>query len=271
MGAKIELRGKRFHRYVVLGEAGRAKDGSILWKCICDCGTVKVIGSHNLRSGVIKSCGCLMKEMVREQIIKRNKTKWMREINKIDLSGQKFGRLIVLEEAGCDKLDNVMWKCRCDCGTIKTIRGDSLRSGHTQSCGCLQKEKAFEAFTGKNNPNFGKDFSGSNSSRWNPYLTDEERQIARKYPEYYEWLKDVYERDDYTCQCCGDNKGGNLNAHHLEAYANNPELRVTIENGVTLCDECHVDFHRQYGYGNNTNEQFEEFRGGIHDCQIRIN
>lgn len=65
--------------------------------------------------------------------------------------------------------------------------------------------------------------------------------------------------DFYKCQCCGDNKGGSLCAHHLESYRNNPDLRTSLENGTTLCEKCYRKFHNQYGYRNNTREQFEEF------------
>lgn len=65
----------------------------------------------------------------------------------VDLTGQRFGRLIVLkynEEISKEK-HRVYWDCQCDCGTIKTIMGDSLKSGRTQSCGCLKKERCSAA------------------------------------------------------------------------------------------------------------------------------
>ena len=54
----------------------------------------------------------------------------------IDLSGQRFGKLTVIENAG--KIDgrHYFWKCQCDCGNIVTIEGSRLRSGNTKSCGC---------------------------------------------------------------------------------------------------------------------------------------
>ena len=58
----------------------------------------------------------------------------------IDISGQRFGRLIVIKENGTTKNGDIRWLCRCDCGNEKTITGSKLRSGHTQSCGCLQRE-----------------------------------------------------------------------------------------------------------------------------------
>jgi len=53
----------------------------------------------------------------------------------IDLTGKRFGRLVVVERA-----DDHRWSCRCDCGNEKTLPGDSLRSGQTRSCGCLRRE-----------------------------------------------------------------------------------------------------------------------------------
>lgn len=58
----------------------------------------------------------------------------------IDITGQRFGRLLVLENAG--KLDGrrYHWKCQCDCGNVKIIEGTRLRSGNTTSCGCKKIE-----------------------------------------------------------------------------------------------------------------------------------
>lgn len=60
-----------------------------------------------------------------------------------DLTGQKFGRLTVVEYAGRDKSNHSLWLCRCDCGEQKVIRGHDL--GRTKSCGCYQREQARKA------------------------------------------------------------------------------------------------------------------------------
>jgi len=52
------------------------------------------------------------------------------------------------------------------------------------------------------------------------------------------WRKDVFERDDYTCQECGK-KGGYLQAHHIKGWTEYPDLRRDLNNGVTLCIDCH--------------------------------
>lgn len=57
-----------------------------------------------------------------------------------DLTGERFGRLVVLERAG--KEDK--WKCRCDCGSIVIRRGSDMSRGDTRSCGCLRRELARE-------------------------------------------------------------------------------------------------------------------------------
>jgi len=55
---------------------------------------------------------------------------------------------------------------------------------------------------------------------------------------YQDWRKAVYERDEYTCQECGV-RGGILNVDHIKSFANHPALRLNIDNGRTLCLECH--------------------------------
>ena len=66
---------------------------------------------------------------------------------KIDLTGQRFGRLLVLYECGRSKGGNVLWKCRCDCGNECVVSSDALRKQHTQSCGCLRRDRIRECST----------------------------------------------------------------------------------------------------------------------------
>ncbi len=118
---------------------------------------------------------------------------------------------------------------------------------------------ANEKMRGKNNPNY------------NPKLTDQDREDRRVLPEYVNWRKEVYERDNYTCQICGDNSGGNLNAHHFVNYNQHPEQRFDKNNGTTLCVTCHIDFHHIYGRQNNTLHQFKEYEASCLLGCIKIN
>ena len=87
-----------------------------------------------------------------------------------------------------------------------------------------------------------------------------ERKLRVSNWRYAQWRTDVFERDEYTCQCCGDKKGKNLNAHHLFSYSDNKEVRLDADNGITLCIACHTYFHRLFGYGGNTKGQFLKFK-----------
>lgn len=61
-----------------------------------------------------------------------------------DICGMRFGRLTVAEYAGVTESKRAQWLCTCDCGDEVVVYGGDLRSGHTQSCGCLQREKIRE-------------------------------------------------------------------------------------------------------------------------------
>jgi 5-methylcytosine-specific restriction endonuclease McrA len=71
-----------------------------------------------------------------------------------------------------------------------------------------------------------------------------QRQGERITMELKRWRFEVYVRDDFSCKHCGDNRGGNLNAHHIKPWAANPELRFNLDNGITLCVACHWLAHR---------------------------
>lgn len=65
--------------------------------------------------------------------------------------------------------------------------------------------------------------------------------------------KTCFIRDNYTCQICGKS-GGTLNAHHIEPWNVNIELRFNINNLITLCVQCHHHFHDKYGYNCNSDD-----------------
>lgn len=91
------------------------------WLCRCACGNEKIIEGINLRNGDTRSCG---------------ECHSLESPNKINEVGNRYGHLLVLEEAG-RKDGRVEWLCRCDCGNLKIATGKSLRAGLVQSCGCL--------------------------------------------------------------------------------------------------------------------------------------
>lgn len=60
--------------------------------------------------------------------------------------------------------------------------------------------------------------------------------------DYVLWREAIYNKFDGTCQLCSK-KGGVMHAHHKKEYANNPEKRYAIDNGILLCEECHKKLH----------------------------
>lgn len=70
--------------------------------------------------------------------------------------------------------------------------------------------------------------------------------------QYKKWRRQVYERDNFRCQICGQ-VGGNLNAHHIKTFKDYPELRFELSNGITLCERCHRDLHKRIRYAGKKN------------------
>lgn len=108
--------GNKFGDWTVLSYAGNQK-----YNCRCSCGIEKLVDVRLLRNGESTSCG-------------HNTTGFK------DITNQTFGYLTPLEYLG-----NHIWKCKCKCGQYVDVHGYSLRSGNTKSCGCMQKELAFNS------------------------------------------------------------------------------------------------------------------------------
>lgn len=75
------------------------------------------------------------------------------------------------------------------------------------------------------------------------YSCTEKEGRDRNSNDYKLWRLAVYERDNYTCQECGE-RGGKLNAHHIKSWRKHPDLRFTVSNGITLCESCHKKKHK---------------------------
>jgi hypothetical protein len=98
---------------------------------------------------------------------------------------------------------------------------------------------------------------GSDHPFWKGGITPELLKI-RGSIEYELWRNSVYARDNWTCQKYKI-KGGVLNAHHILNFKSHPDLRLAIDNGITLSKRAHNEFHIKYGNNKNTREQLEEF------------
>lgn len=73
------------------------------------------------------------------------------------------------------------------------------------------------------------------------------------------WSIKVQQRDGYKCRRKGCGSSHKLHAHHIFNQADHPDLRYEVWNGVTLCQSCHITFHKIYGKVENNEEQIKEF------------
>lgn len=78
---------------------------------------------------------------------------------------------------------------------------------------------------------------GPDHQNWKGGVTSEKKKIVNS-PEYRDWRLMVFGCDNYTCRLCGQ-RGCYLSAHHIRRFADFPELRFAVSNGITLCRDCH--------------------------------
>lgn len=260
---------------------------------LCLCGTESKMSYKNVKKG--RSCAeCGKKKL------STSKTKY--DIEFIRKYFEKSGYTLVSTQYNADKLDytcscgkesSIAWRhalhhgigCR-SCGHLKI--GEAKRKYSIEDVkelfakqGKVLLENEFKnSLTpmryickcgNKSTMNLNNFFKGKDcydcrnnkisESMKDPNLTDEERILRRSLRKDKAFRTGVYVRDNYTCQCCGE-RGGEINAHHIFNFADNPEIRTDIDNGITLCIDCHVDFHKQYGKRNTTDEHLAEFIAG---------
>ena len=144
----MDLTGQRFGRLEVLGVYKIIKEHGrklVYWRCKCDCGVESTVRQASLTSGATKSCGCLRRE-TSKAIIEGVRQR----MRKRDLTGQRFGRLLVLNVCKTENVNGknrTYWRCKCDCGMEIVTGGTYLVRGSTKSCGCLRSEISSKMMT----------------------------------------------------------------------------------------------------------------------------
>lgn len=219
------LVGQRFGKLMVIESTNKRINGSIVWKCKCDCGNYKEIPTHALTSGHTQSCGCLI-----------------REVHGKDLTNQKFGKLTALYPCDYKKKSTILWHCKCDCGNECDVESYNLRAGLTQSCGCLASQGELKISILFNNKNIKfetqKSFSNCKYSKNDIKLPRFDFYVNNEYLIEYDGQQHFYpverfggdkqfiiqqQRDEYKNQWCKDN--------------NIPLIRIPYTKLDTLCIE----------------------------------
>lgn len=120
-----DIIGKKFGSFLVESFDYIDKRNVRKYKCRCDCGNVVSVNVYNLLAGRSTNCGCVRKKSLS---IKK----------KDDMIGKKFGKLTVIEKHEVNKNKKIVYKCLCECGGVCYATTQSLKSGHTSSCGCIK-------------------------------------------------------------------------------------------------------------------------------------
>ena len=197
---------------------------------MCDCGQYTIVVGGNLRSGGTKSCGC-----------------WGR----LELLGQKFGRLTVIGENGRSKSRSILWECKCICGKIVSVRADSLRNGATKSCGCLQRQQnPFISIThGRYKSRIYKAWTAMKQRCNNPKSTNYPNyggrgiKICEQWSKFENFLADMGERPEgmsieridnslgyFPENCCwATRKEQNRNSRHNHLVTYQGETKCLVE------------------------------------------
>lgn len=220
------LENEKINRWSVLGFDARRQSYLI---CECECDNVASVYISKLTSGYSKSCGCMRKD--RASSINSN------------LVGERFGRLLIIEDSGKRQNRKIVWKCLCDCGNIVYKPTTYLTTGDTQSCGCFRIDNSSKMMRALSLRNIGE-----NHYNWDGGKASK-NSVVRGSGEYSRWRMSIFYRDEFRCQICGV-ENSYLNAHHIYGFSEYIDLRFDLNNGISMCEDCHKNFHARYGRRN---------------------
>lgn len=136
--------------------------------------------------------------------------------------------------------------CSVDC------RDEFRRTGENKNCSTCGKAIYVPKRRVKDNNYCSRKCSGM-ALRKEKSVSKKKRSDA----EYSEWRMEVFTRDGFTCQKCF--KRRDIRAHHILSYKRYPKARYKVSNGITLCKDCHIEFHGTYTYTNFTELDLVEY------------
>lgn len=241
-----DMIGEKYGRWTVLDvDYGRSMSDGAYWMCECECGTISSVNRGELINGNSKSCGCYQ----RDAISGENNVNWKPNV------------INICENCG-EEYEISQWesKKRRFCCFQCFFEYTALRNGWNLGETTLTCEQCGKEYSRPSRLNgisrfcskpcqfnwMSENTRGENSPNWKIDILRDERNKKRILPENKKWVRDVLERDDYTCRICGAH-GGKLTAHHLYSYSNYPEKKFDLDNGLTICQHEHKEFHLWMG------------------------
>jgi len=283
MGKFIDLTGQVFGRLQVVKRIGTDKYGHTVWLCACICGKEVVISGTNLKRGNTKSCGCLQKELAKERrfidltgkvfgrlkVIKYVYTRdrkpyWLclcscgKEVvvsgNRLCMGATKSCGCLLREIVG-NRYRGVPLSKDQKKKFIGSRVGKPLSIEHRIKIGIGNKDKIVSEETKRK---MSEACKGERNHSWKGGITPLCGKI-RDLEEYNVWRRKVFVRDSYTCQECNKSNSGGIVAHHKIPFAYilgyykidtiNKALECNQlwdpENGITLCEPCHKQHHKE--------------------------
>lgn len=196
---KDNLLNQKFGSWIVVAPAENL-NGRTRWLCRCEnCGEEKIMYLSNLKRVSVHSC--------------------THEMNKrcMDLTGQKFGMLTVIENVYVQENGTRLWRCECDCGNTIRVSTNELITGDTKSCGCLKQPPRKLQRVCKN---CGKTFTGAPRSMYCPKCSEERKKAQKRvYNERAKYGTTRKIGQEYPCEICG-------------------ELYILVSGSQRFCKKC---------------------------------
>lgn len=128
----MNLDGQKFYSLTVLETTEQRNNyGRLLYRCRCECGNEVLATAANLKRGEVKAC---------------KRCTHLKQA--VDITGQRFGRLVAVKRTNSRRGNTYLWECKCDCGNTCYVALNALRNGNTRSCGCLHRESLPNLFLG---------------------------------------------------------------------------------------------------------------------------
>ena len=161
------------------------------------------------------------------------------------------GRLAKILKISMQKIDRMERGVSIDVNTLvvysqffnipidRIVREDLTEGNKTIIEADWKKSKDYYAYKSRENkPIFNKSNLNQNNKRT-------ERSLNKG--KLITWRNKVNKRDNYICVKCGK-KSDYIHTHHILSFTDYPSERYKIENGITLCEDCHIKFHKEYGF-----------------------
>lgn len=212
MTKQLAIQGKIFNNLKVIAPTAERKNHQVVWECECLlCGKHTFVKGCKIVNGETKGCGCLKSPK--------------------NMRGKRFGRLLVLEHVGSNNKGFALWKCLCDCGNIKIIKGSDLRTGSTKSCGCYHKEVLIKLKT---------THGLSKTKSYKYYILRRRHEREKLYDSSWTYLMEIAIHALFPiCVNCGEND--HMAVDHVCPLSKGYGLLPG--NAICLCERCNQIKH----------------------------